>query len=90
MYSNISKSLFMNQNRVLYRKFIRNLQELTDIKNSENLKKFLTLWNNELEDNQKFKEIFKKGSEQITKKEMIQRVVEILRKDYKLPAKEVK
>jgi len=78
-----------NSNRALYREFIKNLLLVSDIQENQTLKNFLNLWEKELSlDAEDFKNE-NSSSRPITKSETIRRVVEILKTQHNLPAREV-
>jgi len=78
-----------NSNRAIYQEFIQSLLLVSEIQENKTHKDFLNLWEKEL-----FKdtESFKNGNppvRPITKLETIRRVVEILKVQHDLPAREV-
>ena len=78
-----------NSNRGIYREFIQDLLLVSDIQENQTLKNFLNLWEEELSlevENSKNKKSFTRP---ITKSETIRRIVEILKTQHNLPAREV-
>lgn len=78
-----------NSNRTIYREFVQNLLLVSDIQENQTLKNFLNLWEEELSleaENSKNKNSFTRP---ITKSETIRRIVEILKTQHNLPAREV-
>lgn len=82
-------SIVKKSNREIYREFIQNLLLVSDIKENQTLKNFLTLWDKELSletESLKEKDCLTRP---ITKSETIHRIVEILKDQHNLPAKKV-
>ena len=78
-----------NSNRAIYQEFIQSLLLVSDIQENQTLKDFLNLWEKELSiDTEGFKNE-NSPTRPITKFETIRRVVEILKVQHNLPAREV-
>lgn len=80
----IFKDLINKPNRYVYREFLKDLQEVTEIKENNKLSQFLNLWEQELESD--IPTTRTPILRPLTKTETISRIVNILNKDYKLPA----
>lgn len=83
------KSLFSTSNRFIYKEFLKDLQKITEINENKKLYNFLHLWEQEISNNingSKHKKIQKPILKLITKKEIIDRIVKILKKQHNLPA----
>lgn len=79
--------IIKNSNRAVYREFIQNLLLVSDIRENQTLKNFLNLWEEELTSEAENSKNF--STRPITKSETIRRIVEILKTQHNLPAKEV-
>ena len=78
-----------NSNRAVYREFIQNLLLVSDIQENQKLKNFLKLWEEELTSEAEDSKNKNSLTRPITKSETIRRIVEILKTQHNLPAKEV-
>lgn len=81
--------IIKNSNRAVYREFIQNLLLVSDIQENQTLKKFLELWEKELTSETEDSRNKNSSNRPITKSETICRIVEILKTQHNLPAKEV-
>ena len=78
-----------DSNRAIYQEFIQDLLLVSDVQENQTLKNFLNLWKEELSleaENSNNKNSFTRP---ITKSETIRRIVEILKTQHNLPAREV-
>ena len=82
----IFKDLLNKPNRLVYREFLKDLQKVTEIKENDKLTNFLKLWEQEIDSpkNNSHSPIRRP----ITKKEIISRIVKILKEQHDLPAYE--
>ena len=78
-----------NSNRAVYREFIQNLLLVSDLQENQKLKIFLNLWEEELTSEVEDSKNKNSLTRPITKSETIRRIVEILKTQHNLPAKEV-
>jgi retron-type reverse transcriptase len=82
-------SIVKNSNRAVYREFIQNLLLVSDIQENQRLRNFLSLWKEELTAEAEDSKNKNSSIRPITKSEIIRRIVEILKTQHNLPAKEV-
>jgi len=78
-----------NSNRAIYREFVQDLLLVSDIKENQTLKNFLNLWEEELSLETKNFKNKNSLTRPVTKSETIRRIVEILKTQHNLPAREV-
>lgn len=85
----VAKSIIFNDlvkkpNRSVYRKFLQDLRQVTEIKKNKKLASFLELWEKEITDSNLISR--DPISRPLTKVETITRIVDILKKQHNLPA----